>query len=390
MNLGFLNPLLHRPGPWATVYLDTSAVAENAVEVRELQARDACDRLAELGADEATCRAVYGALADAGREDAGHAVFATDGEVVLNVPLNTPPPSPPQAAWSVLPRLAPLLEYGGGDPACLVAFVDRKGADLELLGSHGRPRPEGQVEGRDWPLHRTGRDDWHERHFQLAVENTWEENAALIADRLTAEAARTEAELLVLAGDPRQRRAVHDRLPEELRAATVETEHGGRAAGASRELLDAEVARARAERVRAHADEVLDRFMAGRSPAGEHIDAAEGVPALVDAAREHRIDELLVRSGGTDLHQEVWVGHEPDQVALRRSDSQYLGEPSPAAARADDALLRSAAATGASVIALPADDRADGGHRVPVGGLGALLRWPYQGAVPGGGARPDG
>ncbi|MDT0444436.1 baeRF2 domain-containing protein [Streptomyces johnsoniae] len=390
MNLGFLNPLLHRPGPWASVYMDTSAIAEDAVAVQELQARDAGDRLAGLGADEATCHAVYGALAGASRDDAGRAVFATDGEVVLDVPLASPPPAPPTADWAVLPRLAPLLEYGG-EPACLVAFVDRKGADLQLRGGHGRPRPAGEVTGQQWPLHRTGRDDWSERHFQLAVENTWEENAALIARTLADEAGRTEAEILVLAGDPRERRAVRDRLPEELRAAAVESEHGGRAAGSSQELLDADVERARADRSRAHAEEALSRFRAGRAPAGDRIDAAEGVPALVDAAREHRIDELLLRPGGADLHHDVWVGPEPDQLAMRRSESQYLGEPLPAAARADDALLRSAAATGAAVIGLPAGD---GGRRgadgaVPVGGLGALLRWPYQGAVPGGGARPE-
>ncbi|WP_059005966.1 baeRF2 domain-containing protein [Streptomyces specialis] len=385
MNLAFLDPLLHKPGPWASVYFDTSDATENSAEVRELQARDACDRLAGLGADPATCRAVYDRLSGLAPDDAGRAVFATDGEAVLDVPLAAPPPSPPLTSWAVLPRLAPLLDYGERDPTCLVAYVDRRGADLELRGTHGRPAPADEVRGRQWPMHRTGRADWSERHFQLAVQNTWDENAARIAETLATDAERAHAAMVMLAGDPRQRRAVRERLPESLREVTVESEHGGRAAGSSARLLDADIEEARERLARERTAEALERFEAGRAPADGRLDAAEGVPALVDAAREHRIDTLLVRHDGPDLHRDVWVGHEPDQVALRRSDSRYLGEPAPEPARADDALLRSAAATGADVVALPTAPAGAGTGAVPAGGLGALLRWPYADGVPGGG-----
>jgi hypothetical protein len=90
------------------------------------------------------------------------------------------------------------------------------------------------------------------------------------------------------------------------------------------------------------------------------------------------------------------VGPETDQLAVRRSEVHYLGESEPWSARADDALLRSAAMTGAEVLCVrPAEEgaptpagRADegsGGAGLPVGGLGALLRWPYGGAPEGGG-----
>ncbi|MDT0306598.1 Vms1/Ankzf1 family peptidyl-tRNA hydrolase [Streptomyces sp. DSM 44917] len=390
MNLAFLAPLLERQGPWASAYLETADVSEDAEAVRELQARDAASSLAGLGADEATCRAVRDALASVSRDDAGHAVFAAGGEVVLDVPLATPPPSPPRAFWAALPRIAPLLDHAGQDPTCLVAYVDRRGADLEMRGTHGRPTPAGSVAGRQWPIHRTGRADWSERHFQFAVENTWEENAARVAGTLAEDAERAHAGMVVLAGDPRERRAVHERLPEALREVTVESEHGARAAGSDDRLLDADVERARAERARAEAEEALERFHAARvlgSGGGNgRIDAAEGVPALVDAAREHRIAALLMRPGGADLHRDVWVGQEPDQVALRRTDSRALGAPEPAPARADDALLRSAAATGATAVPLP--DPTTSPRQIPVGGLGALLRWPYEGTIPGGGVRP--
>jgi hypothetical protein len=70
----------------------------------------------------------------------------------------------------------------------------------------------------------------------------------------------------------------------------------------------------------------------------------------------------------------VWIGEDPDQLAVRRTELSALGEQHSWSARADDALLRSAVATGAPAIsvtpALP-DASAD----TPSGGLGALLRW---------------
>lgn len=403
MELGFLSPLFDRPGPWATVYFDTTAASEDAAARQELSARDACDRLKSQGADEDTCRAVYDTLVSLprGPEPPGRAVFAAHGEVVLDPALTVPPPGGgPLACWQPLPHTGPLLELGEADPLCLVAYIDRKGADFEVRGPGGG-HSAGHAEGSDHPLHRTSSGDWSERHFQFAVENTWEQNAALIADELRARRDEAGAELVVLAGDARERRSVHDHLPSDLRERTVEAEHGVRAdsgegsnagttgnTAAGRVLLDEEVAEARAAYTRQRTARALESFRAGRVP-GEagRLYAAEDVAALVEAAREHRIGSLLVRPDGPDLHREVWVGEDPDQIAVRRTETQYLGETEPAAARADDALVRSAATTGADVLCVRPEDTPEGvPEGLPVGGLGALLRWPYEGAPEGGGA----
>ncbi|MEU4895564.1 Vms1/Ankzf1 family peptidyl-tRNA hydrolase [Streptomyces sp. NPDC044780] len=389
MRLGHLQPLYDRPGPWASVYFDTSHPDESAAEERERAAREASRRLQRQGADQDTCRAVYDRLtalppAAGSAGPAGWAVFATAGEVVVDLPLLTPPPMGEPPCWSALPHVGPLLELTGEDPSCLVAYIDRTGADVELRHGRGGERV-GSVRGRQWPVHRTASADWSERHFQLKTENTWEHNAALIADELRTCQEETHADLLVLAGDARERRAVHDQLPKPLREAAVETPHGGRAAGSAppgthaARLLEQEVDEARAQYTRERDEAAMERFRAGRTPSGGRVAAAEGVPALVDAAREHRIGSLLVRPDGVDLYREVWVGTEPDQVALRRTDVQYLGDARPSPARADDALIRSAVVTGAEVLTVaPADEETDGGD-IPVGGLGALLRWPYEG-----------
>jgi hypothetical protein len=299
-------------------------------------------------------------------EPNGRALFARAGEVVLDLPLARPPQRD-SGLWAPLPHTAPLLELAGEDPVCVVAYVDRKGADLELRTSLGR-QDAGSVTGRQWPVHRTSTVDWSERHFQLKVENTWEQNAAEVARALADCQEETHADLLVLVGDDREKRSVHDSLPARLHGMVVEAAHG-----TGSRLLDEDVDQAREEHVRQRARRELERFLAARQPDdGGRAGAVEGVPALVEAAREHRIDELLMRPDGPDAHREVWIGEDPDQLAVRRTELKTLGEQDSWPARADDALIRSAVATGAPALALTA---AAERQEVPAGGLGALLRW---------------
>lgn len=400
MQLSFLGPLFDRAGPWATVYLDPGQNDEAGAKRRELSVREIGRTLEEQGADAATVRAVADVLSDtaAAEYPAGRVVFAGGGEVVVSHRLSRPPQGQ-LAYWAPLPRLAPLLELAGQDPACLVAYIDRTGADFELRGAAGA-RDAGGVEGQQWPVHRTASSDWSERRFQLKVENAWEQNAVEIAEALAKAYEESGADLIVLVGDPRERPSVHAKLPDAVREVTVETEHGGRAAGSASPPLEEAIAQARRRFAGRRVEEDLDRFRAGRVGTDRPTDAVEGVPAVVEAAREHRIGTLLLRPDGPDLGREVWVGSGPDQIAVRRGDAQTLGVGDPVPVRADDALLRSAAVTGADVrvVPLPGASRSDlrepgtadateaadvpdadapGTADVPAGGLGALLRWTY-------------
>ncbi|MEU1479863.1 Vms1/Ankzf1 family peptidyl-tRNA hydrolase [Streptomyces sp. NPDC005760] len=366
MDLAFLHPLYEHPGPWASVYVDAPRPTEDTSHERHLAAVAVARELSTQGADEETCVAVREALEELrhSSQPHGRAVFARAGEVVLDPPL-TRSPGGSLVRWAPLPHTAPLVELAGEDPLCVVAYVDRKGADFEVRGALGR-RDAGSVTGKQWPVHRTTSSDWSERHFQLRVENTWEHNAAEIADALAVCQEETGADLLILVGDEREKRSVRERLPKRLHGRVVEAEHG-----AGSRLLDEDVERARAEHVRQRAERELERFLAARTPGDDgRPGAVEGVPALVEAAREHRIDELLIRPDGPDAHQEVWVGEDPDQLAVRRTELKILGEQNSWSARADDALIRSVVATGAPALSVtPVAEEA------PVGGLGALLRW---------------
>ncbi|MBL1111823.1 hypothetical protein JK364_05265 [Streptomyces sp. 110] len=382
MDVGFLKPLFDRPGPWAGVYMDTSRSTEDAPRRRRLRERFVADQLAGQGADRATCDAVIERLAgeQGARASAGRALFAAGGEVVLDLPLATSPIDV-MTSWSMLPRVAPLAAFRGEWPACLVAFVDQAGADLELRDDTGA-RPAGRAGGRraHGRGHRSVPADRFEWHYRNRVGNTWEQTADRVADELIRQWTDSDADLLILAGDPRERRAVRDRLPEPLRAKTEETRHGSRAAGCS-EQLNVEIDHARAEYARAHLETVLDLFRAGRGrPGGPALGghdgtgpsssgAAEGVPAVVEAMRRHQAATLLLGHTGGDMRHEVWIGPDADQVAVQRSQARAMGVRTPEPARADDALMRSATMADTEVLVVPE------GIQGPAGGLGAVLRW---------------
>ncbi|MGV9990369.1 baeRF2 domain-containing protein [Streptomyces sp. NPDC003374] len=370
MDLAFLNPLYEHPGPWASVYVDTSRRSEDMAHELHLTAQAMGRELAQQGAGEATCRAVEDAIDELRHspDPHGRALFAREGTVVLDPHLARPPQGGSWAEWAPLPRVGPLLDLAGEDPVAIVAYVDRKGADFELRSSLGRQKAA-TVVGQQWPIHRTSSVDWSERHFQLKVENTWEHNAAEIADALSVCQEESGADLLIVVGDERERREVRERLPKRLQDRVVESAHG-----AGSRLLDDEVERIRAEHVRRRVEAELDRFRSAKAPDDEgRVRAVEGVPALVEAAREHRLEELLIAPDGPDNHREVWIGEDPDQLAVRRTDLEILGEQHSWPARADDALLRSAVATDATALSL--SPVAPTEEDIPSGGLAAILRW---------------
>ncbi|MFE5488075.1 hypothetical protein [Streptomyces sp. NPDC056527] len=380
MELAFLKPLFARPGPWASVYLETTRATEDAVKIQQLRERSIAGQLIDAGADGYTTRAVMERLAHepvAGTPP-GRALFAAGAEVVLDVPLALPPPAG-EATWSLLPHVSPLATLRGDAPACMVAYIDRMGADLELREGPARTTV-GEARGTEWQGrgHRGVPTDRYEWHYRNKVENSWNETADIIVAEIVRQWPVSGAGLLVLAGDARERRAVHNRLPERVRDATVEAESGGPSPGSALTALDREIERACETYERDRLHRTLERFHRGRGKPGEHREAsvdtgpgeaAEGIPAVVDAARNHQLATLLLTPEASDAGRQVWIGPGVDEVAVQRGEARAMGVPRPEQARADDAVLRAAAAADCDVLVVPE------GMRGPAGGLGAVLRW---------------
>ncbi|MCF6524586.1 hypothetical protein [Streptomyces sp. JJ36] len=379
METGFLTPLFDRPGPWASVYLDTTRATQDAAKQQELRNRSVLAQLDEAGADPYTREALAKRLDAEPVSGAppGRALFAAGAEVVLDLPLTSVPPAS-EATWRTLPHIAPLAGLYADDPPCLVARIDTTGADLELFGAQGR-EPLGSVEGTEWRArgHRSIPADRYEWHYRNKVEQGWEQTAEIIASTLARHWPHTGAQLALLAGEARERRAVLQRLPEQLRNVTVEAAGGSRQSHAAGNLLEREVTRARAAHTRRHLEDAVDTFRAARGRPGERTpegvlgpgQAAEGVPAVVEAARSHQLATLLLAEDGPDMGREVWIGPGGDDIAVRRSEARSAGVANPQSARADDALVRAAAACDADVLRIP------DGMAGPAGGCGAVLRW---------------
>lgn len=380
MELAFLKPLFARPGPWASVYIETTRATEDAAKIQQLRDRAIAGQLIDAGADGYTTRAVMERLAHepAAGAPPGRALFAAGAEVVLDVPLALPPPAG-EATWSLLPHVSPLAGLRGDAPTCLVAYIDRMGADLELRDGRGRTTV-GEARGTEWQGrgHRGVPTDRYEWHYRNKVENGWNETADTIVAEIVRQWPTSGAELLVLAGDARERRAVHNRLPERVRDSAVEAESGGRSPGSATAALDREIERVCETYARDRLHRTLERFHRGRGKPGEHREAsvdtgpgeaAEGVPAVVDAARNHQMATLLITPQAADAGRQVWIGPGVDEVAVQRGEARAMGVPRPEQARADDAVLRAAAAADCDVLVVPE------GMRGPAGGLGAVLRW---------------
>ncbi|MFF4233452.1 hypothetical protein [Streptomyces sp. NPDC001820] len=378
MELDFLKPLFDRPGPWASAYIDTTRATEDAPRLQKLRERSVASQLVDAGADAYTITALMDRLSHEPVSGAppGRAVFAAGAEIALDVPLAVTPPRI-EATWSVLPHVAPLAGLRGDEPSCLVAYIDRTGADLELRDTHRRENV-GQANGKEGQGRGRRSVPTGEWHYRNKVENNWNETADAIADELIRQWPGSGAQLLILTGDSRERRAVYNRLPERIRAVTVETGNGSRSPGASKSVLDRQIAHACEEYTRDRLQSALERFRIGRGRPGEHRtapvdtgrgEAAEGVPAVVDAARSHQVATLLLAQDASDAGRDVWIGPGVDDVAVQRGQAQAMGVAKPVQARADDALLRSAAAADAEVLLVPQ------GMQGPAGGLGAVLRW---------------
>ncbi|GAA1794942.1 hypothetical protein HC028_18060 [Planosporangium flavigriseum] len=366
MHLSVLRPLSEHPGPWASIVLDASHETEDATKAIELRWRAAREELAAQGADEPTLAALENTVLNHQPVPGRYwlAAFATQGEVVLAMPI-VATPRDHVAAWGPLPHAMPMIAGYGEQVAWLRIVVNRIGADFEGATLGGSPR-RGQINGHnDFPIHRVKAGGWSYSHYWRAAQMTWQRNAQEIADAVGRMATEMGAEILIVAGDPQTRRLLIDHLPEWWQKRYVESDVGSRAPGADPEPLDDFTLRSIARLADEHIADVLERFKIQQA----HNAAAEvGLPALVTALQRCQVKTaLLVNDLSSPL--QLWVGDRPNEVALTKDGALALGAENPQRVRADAALLRALAATDADLVLVTPDEFDQGG------GVGALLRY---------------
>lgn len=373
MDLSFLSAVVAHTGPVGVAHVDASRTTENADHLLQLRWAEAEVDLEAAGAP----ADVVAALQE--RAVAGVGVAGTHGRTVVadgsSVLLDVATPVPPlrnTGSYGSVPQLMPLVR--GLDPlvAHVLVEVDHEGADIHVVDPRGREVDVVDVEGGHDVLHRYGGGGWSHRRYQMRVLDSFERNAEAVVEKLD-EVVRTQSPAVVLiAGDPKSRGFVRDKVSVAVTERLRELEHGGRAAGTDRDALGAELDAVLGEHRLTQMAEPVARFEAAR---GRGRAAVEGLRDVVGALRAGAVETLLLVDDPSASHL-LWTSEEPMHVGTDRSDVEALGAQEPVEAPADSVLLRALVAQDGAIELVEGAGDIDGG-------IGAILRFPLVPEVPG-------
>jgi peptide subunit release factor 1 (eRF1) len=339
MRLSALRTLYDRPGPWTSVYVDASKNRDYARDELRLRLRPAPPP-------------IRAAVVEALREDHtpgthGFAALLDSAELVVGEPLPHPPPTP-MVETGPVPRVVPMLEQRGEEVSWLRVVVDRTGGEIEAASAGHSPRVIEVAGHEDFPMHKTRAGGWSAPRYQRAAEVTWERNTGDVAEVVARLAESYDAEVLVVAGDVRARQLLVEQLPKVWQERVVQTESGSRAAGADPQGLDETTQVAVSAIAAARLQDAIDRYgvLSGRHAATTGLDHA------VKALQRNMVDTMLLESATLDGAR-LWIGPRADHLATTEGELKELRLEPVNRVRADEALVRAAAGTGAQLYFVP-------------------------------------
>jgi hypothetical protein len=296
--------LVHPLAPVASVYLGLAAAdpAADAEEDLLLRWRAIESRLAAQGADRATIDAVGGLVARAVPDQGELAVFAAGGRVLLAQPI--PGVSPfDRARFGAPADVVPLLAWLQRHPPYVLVVTDRTGADVTAAPGGGAPATTWTVVGPDDEIERNAPGGWSQPRYHRRAEDSWQHNAAAVAESVTRALRELRAGLLMVAGDVRAVQLLRDHLPPAVRRQLV-LRHlpGGRGHDGGHAARQAAIATAISEYVANRTWMAFARFTE-RGPRGT-VHGAAGTLAALAAGR---VDTLFV-STQVDRERTAWFG----------------------------------------------------------------------------------
>lgn len=375
MKLGYLRPLYDEVGDYISVYLETDRAHENAEEAIGLRWRAASEQLAWQGASPDSIAAVQEVFDDPGEAAPGRAVFARGGAVGFTGALDAAPRRE-IARLAPLPHVMPLLAQHRPPIPHLRVSATREGGEIVAVGATGGEWRD-WVAGRTWPVHKTKVGGWSQDRHQRSAEETWQENARALAAEVTAVAGRSGARHAVVAGDVRARGLLLEYLPVALRQSVT--------------LLEEEVA-ADSQAMAKAADLALLDWADHDSRARyddwqaklAHGLAVQGLGETLAAFRDGQVSDLFLADDPSSVAS-AWIGPSPADVAASEKELLEWGVEQRAADRADAAIGRAVAGTGAELHFLPGDlvetgdPAALAGIARPRDGVCATLRFSVTG-----------
>ena len=382
MDLSFLRSLVENPGPFLSVYLDTSGDDRGVdAQVRQARWRDLREELAKESDDTGTLDAVGAALsAPENFGVPGVAAFGTGGRVPLVVKLPGVPRRT-QGGWSRLPDLLPLLVQTPPRPPHLLVSANREGGEVLTVGGSESGAQE-QVQGTGWPVHKVKSGGWSQDRFQRSAEDAWEINAKELSDAVIKAVSGRKIEAVIVAGDVRARELLVSKLPDGLRRAVILVDRelpvdSGEFTEAAEEVLQ----QLEDDGARAQLATFRDQSGTGR--------AVEGLAETVAALRDGQVAELFIGGRYTDGDRKApeldwasspaWVGPGLADIALSESDLRDRNVTDVAQAQVGAALIRAAVGTDTRLFVVPPGGPA-AGDTLLRDDVGALLRYAVPGA----------
>ena len=377
MDLGFLRPLYENPPGWpasgyVSVYLDTTP-KENAPNEVALRLRAAREALAAAGADHATLDAVLAANLDH-VSARSHALFATGGAVRLHGIMLEAPSLGESSSYAPLPHVVPWLAQRPPRLPHVRVAADREGGQVLAVAGAWPETQAGletamagltEVTGESWPVHKAAGGGWSEPRFQRSAEETWAETAKKIAGAVTQAADRVKAAFVVIGGDIRERELLAGQLPKALRDNLVIVD---REVELTAQVFDEAAWAEESRRAAGDARTKLDEFRAQLNrPPGERR-AVQGLDGTLTALRDGLASDVLIRADPA-WQATAWIGPGMADAATQREQLAERGVTDPVTDRADEALARAAAGTGAELHFLTPET-------VETGWVAALLRAP--------------
>ncbi|MFI2104880.1 hypothetical protein ACH436_16395 [Isoptericola sp. NPDC019693] len=393
MKIDWLKPLVGRPGPFATVYLDATPSAEAGdrdVANRWRAVRRSLERqAAPAGVLDALEAAALRPTRAAGAH--GRVLIGSDAGVAVDRVLRNPP-AVATGAWLPVPVLLQAAQATDEAVDALCVAVDRSGADFWPCDAGGRPGGARETfEGPNDEVSKTSSTGTKRAIIESRAEDSWKRNAAAVATEIDRRVAEGNPEVVLLTGDVRAVNLVRGELGQEAARRTVEVAGGGRGPGVRADTFEAGVEDALDSFRERRRELVLAEY---RQDQGREEGAVSSVDDVVAVLARGQVKALVLAeqiaidsasalaataggAGGADGllgGRTLWIGPDPMHIATSRADLVDLGvtdglEELPATS----ALLRAAIAQDAELTFAPE------GSVDLMDGVGATLRWHDDG-----------
>ncbi|HEV3472446.1 MAG TPA: Vms1/Ankzf1 family peptidyl-tRNA hydrolase [Actinomycetota bacterium] len=357
-----LRTLLERPGPFVSVYLDTTAETETRARELELRWRALRDRAEAAGAPAGALDAIDEMVSGVQQRAEGVAVFTAGDEAVLWRSLSASITDGIHVG--PLPRLAPLLAWQQENPRFAVVTCDREGADIYVMQGE-------DVDGKrtitadQFPIQKVRAGGTAQRRIQQRAEDSWEANARAAARTLGRVVSDESLDLVVATGDLRALQFLREHLDEHIEPAVFDVEASP--SGSLDDVAD-EIDQAVGAYAARWIEDTLARFEEAH---GQSHLAVEGAGPTLEASRRAQVDTLLLCPDDVP-DRSAWVApNDLTQASLEKGSLIDAGVDDVTEAPLEDVLIRSALGTGAKVAILPRLAESRG----PREGTGGILRY---------------